>query len=485
MPRRASVRSSALPWDVSAVRSLADQAFSRAANAPLVGGNQVRVLRDAEENYPAWERAIREARSTIHVEMYIIHRDETGRRFVDLLASRARAGVRVRLIYDWFGCGWGPYLGLFRPLVKAGGEVRAFNPPSLSSALGWLRRNHRKLIITDARVAYVAGLCVGKMWEGRPERLEQPWRDTGVEIIGPSVADAEHAFAHSWRRTGAEDLEAPPDSPPSDFHPAADGPVHLRLVPTEPFSANLLRVDMLVASLARRRLWITDAYFVGHGLYLEALRRAAHDGVDVRLLLPHGSDVGFTVPLTRTLYRTLLDAGVRIYEWNGTMVHAKTAVADARWARVGSTNLNVTSWIGNWELDVAFDDPGIGQVLEDHFLEDIERSTEITVDPERGKVTHLPGGGGPRARMRRSARRTVRTVSGLGRSLGAAITGSRALEDFEYPPLVIFGVALAALSVVSIIEPRVLAWPTAIFTGWAAVTFLVEAIGIWRRRRRS
>jgi CDP-diacylglycerol--glycerol-3-phosphate 3-phosphatidyltransferase/cardiolipin synthase len=413
--------------------------------------------------------------------MYIIHRDETGRRFIELLAERARAGVTVRLIYDWFGCGWGPLFGLFRRLVRAGGHVRAFNPPSLSSTLGWLRRNHRKLIVADSRIAFVAGLCVGKMWEGRPERGHEPWRDTGVEIVGPSVVDAERAFAASWRLAGGDDL----DPPPAVAHdPSLSGPVHLRLVPTEPFSANLLRADLLITVLARRRLWITDAYFVGHGLYLEALRRAAQDGVDVRLLLPHGSDVGFTVPLTRTLYRTLLQAGVRIFEWNGTMVHAKTAVADSRWSRVGSSNLNVTSWIGNWELDVVFDDAPVSTMLEEHFLDDLERSTEITLDPARGTLSGRPASG-TRALMRRSARRTVRTMTGLGRSLGAAITGSRPLEDFEYPPIAVFGLVLAALAILAVLEPRVLAWPVAVLTGWASVTFLVEAIGLWWRRRRA
>jgi CDP-diacylglycerol--glycerol-3-phosphate 3-phosphatidyltransferase/cardiolipin synthase len=480
MPRRFAARPPPLPADVSAVRTLADQAFSRAANAPLVGGNRVRILRDAAENYPAWDRAIRDARHTIHVEMYIIHHDATGRRFIELLAERARAGVAVRLIYDWFGCGFGPAFGLFRPLIKAGGQVRVFNPPAFNSALGWIRRNHRKLIVTDTAVAFVAGLCVGRMWEGKPERREGPWRDTGVEIIGPSVLQAEQAFVESWRLCGGQlDVPVPPRTAPGE----TEGPVHLRLVPTEPLTANLLRVDLLVATLARRRLWITDAYFVGHGPYLEALRRAARDGVDVRLILPQGSDVGWTVPLTRTLYRTLLKSGVRIFEWNGTMVHAKTAVADSRWARVGSSNLNLTSWIGNWELDVAFDDPETGQILEEHFLDDLDRSTEITYDAARGLLAGRPGGGA-RARVRRSARRTVRTVTGLSRSLGAAITGSRPLEDFEYPPLFVFGLMLAAIAVVSIIEPRVFAWPTAILTGWAAATFLAEAIGLWWRRKQ-
>jgi phosphatidylserine/phosphatidylglycerophosphate/cardiolipin synthase-like enzyme len=204
MSRRSSARPSALPRDFSPLRTLADQAFSRAAGAPLIAGNRVRVLTDATENYPAWARAIIDARQTIHVEMYIIHRDDVGRRFVELLAARARDGVKVRVIYDWFGCGFGPVLGLFRPLIQAGADVRAFNPPTFTSILGWARRDHRKLIVVDGRVAFVSGLCIGRMWEGSKERGQAPWRDTGIEIAGPAVAHAEQAFADMWRLTGGQ-----------------------------------------------------------------------------------------------------------------------------------------------------------------------------------------------------------------------------------------------------------------------------------------
>src|SRR4030095_15393234 len=129
---------------------------------------------------------------------------------------------------------------------------------------------------------------------------------------------------------------------------------------------------------------IADANFVGHGPYVQALQLAAREGVDVRLLLPQGSDVGWTVPVSRALYRTWIDSGVRIFEWNGSMMHAKTAVADSEWARVGSTNLNLNSWVGNWELDVAIENPGIPQHLESHYEEDLDGSREILREGAHG-----------------------------------------------------------------------------------------------------
>jgi phosphatidylserine/phosphatidylglycerophosphate/cardiolipin synthase-like enzyme len=411
--------------------------------------------------------------------MYIFHRDRTGRRFVDLLASRARAGVKVRVAYDWFGCGLGPALGLFRPLIQAGGEVRVFNPPSFRTALGWIRRNHRKLITVDSRVAFVSGLCIGEAWEGIPSRGLEPWRDTGVEIIGPAVAAAEQSFADSWRLAGgAIDAESIPDL--AAIAPA--GEVALRLIPTEPFAAHVLRLDLLVSALARHRLWITDAYFIGTGAYLDALCRAAQDKVDVRILLPQGSDVGWTVPVSRSLYRQLLEAGVRIFEWNGTMVHAKTAVADSRWARIGSTNLNVNSWLGNWELDVAIEHEATASQLEAMYLEDLARSTEIVAATPR-RIRPVTASPKP-PRGSASSRRMLRTVTGVGRTLGAAVTGNRQLEGFEVIPVLAAGIILLTIALTLFLVPRLVAFTVAAITAWSGVTFLAEAVTLWRRNSK-
>jgi hypothetical protein len=195
--------------------------------------------------------------------------------------------------------------------------------------------------------------------------------------------------------------------------------------------------------------------------------------------LPHGSDVGWTVPVSRTLYRSLLQSGVQVYEWTGSMIHAKTAVADSRWARVGSTNLNINSWLGNWELDVAIEDAGVAATMEAQFLDDIAHSVAITLDAD-GRLMAAPQPR-PQGRARRSARRVAREVTGVARSLGAAVTGSRPLEDFEAGPLLVLGVTFCAMAALFVVEPRVVVWP-AIFIGlWAGITLLVDA---WRARAR-
>ena len=294
-------------------------------------------------------------------------------------------------------------------------DVRCYNPPRLDQPLGWIGRDHRKCLVVDGEVAFVTGLCVGRMWEGAPERGLAGWRDTGVEVRGPAVAEVAHAFADTWAATGAPlapDEVAAPELP-------AEGDLDLRVVASTPGTAGLYRLDPLVASLARRTLWLTDAYFAGTSTYVQALRSAAQDGVDVRLLVPGaGSDVPVMQAVSRAGYRALLEAGVRVFEWNGPMLHAKTAVADARWARVGSTNLNLASWMGNRELDVVVENEAFGRRMEEMFQDDIGNATEIVlrrwarVRPAGDvRVPRVRGAAGAR-RARRPARCASATPSG-------------------------------------------------------------------------
>lgn len=460
-------------------QNLNDQVFSRTAGAHLIQGNSVRLLRNGEENYPAWLEAIKSARRFVHFENYILHDDDVGTRFSDAFMRRARDGVPVRIIYDWIGCIGRASRSFWRRLREGGVDVRAYNVPRLDQPLGWVARDHRKCLVVDGEAAFVTGLCVGKMWEGTPEKGRGAWRDTGVAIRGPAVAEVARAFADSWAAAGAP---LPPGEAVTAESIKDQGSVHVRVVASTPGSASLYRLDPLIASLARRTLWLTDAYFAGTSVYVQALGAAAADGVDVRLLVPGpGGDIPIMQAISRAGYRTLLQAGVRVFEWNGPMLHAKTAVADARWARVGSTNLNLASWIGNRELDVVIEDAPFGEAMEAMFAEDLMNSTEIVLEP-RWRVR--PAGGVRIRRPRRAGGSSTRAAAGalrIGNAIGSVLTARRIHHPTERTWMIQGGLVLGATAVVGFLWPRILAWPTAFVCLWFGLALVARAL---RRRRK-
>ncbi len=472
-------------WDERAalaqLRELADSALSRAAGAPLLGGNYVRLLKDAQENYPAWLEAIQGATRHIHFESYIIHEDEIGREFAAALKAKAREGVRVRLIYDWMG-GLGKASRRFwRDLRLGGVEVRCYNPPRLDSPLGWVSRDHRKMLAVDGEIAFVTGLCVGRMWAGDPARGMEPWRDTGVEIRGVAVAEIERAFARMWALMG----EPIPENEPAPA-PEAAGEMAVRIVATEPATAGMLRFDQLVAAIARKRVWLTDAYYAGTTTYVQALRAAAMGGVDVRLLVPNGTDIPLLRPLSRAGYRPLLEAGVRVFEWNGVMLHAKTAVADGHWARVGSTNLNIASWFGNCELDAVIEDDSFAAQMEQMYEEDLANSTEVVLDEKRrlrapGEPRHpravRTSGGGSGSRAAAGAVR-------IGHAIGAAFTDRRVLEPVEARLAGAAGLLLCTFAIVFALFPPLFVYPGAALCAWGGLALLYRGFHLYRGRKR-
>lgn len=480
MPRRGYTPYGSL----ASVRSLANQAFSRAADATLIAGNGVRLLEDARENYPAWLEAIEGAQHHVYFENYIIRDDETGRMFAEAFIRKALEGVRVRLIYDWLGGNGKASRSFWEELRKGGVDVRCYNPPRLDSPLGWLSRDHRKMLSVDGAVGFITGLCVGNEWAGAPDGKTAPWRDTGVEVRGPAVTEIEQAFAQMWELTGdpipnEELIELEP--------PAPAGDKHLRIIASVPATAGVFRLDQMVASLARERLWLTDAYFAGTTIYVQALRIAARDGVDVRLLVPHATDLPLLQPLSRAGYRTLLEAGVRVFEWNGTMLHAKTMVADGRWARVGSTNLNIASWLGNAELDAVIEDEAFAHEMEAMYLKDLTNATEIVLDQRRRLRT--PGGTHPRYththRNRGSAGPAAAGALRISNVLGAAVTDRRTLEPVEARIMLATGLILLILAGVLIFVPFLLVYPVILAFTWIAVTLLMKASKTYARTRKK
>ncbi|HTH67472.1 MAG TPA: phospholipase D-like domain-containing protein [Rhodanobacter sp.] len=463
-------------------RLLAEQALSRAAGAPLLNGNAVELLIDAAAHYDAWLTAIRGARQRVLLENYIIRDDEVGRAFRDALVERAQSGVFVAVVVDWIGC-FGQSRGSFwAPLRAAGGEVRVFNPPQLGEPFGWISRDHRKLLVVDGVHGFLSGVCISAKWLGDPARDVPPWRDTGVALRGPAVAELETAFAQSWGEIGASLREFVPIPAPA----TPPGHVSLRLIATQPATAGMYRLDQLIASMARKTLWLTDAYFVGLAPYVQALVAAARDDVDVRLLVPGSSDIPVVAGMSRSGYRVLLKAGIRVFEWNGSMLHAKTAVADGQWARVGSSNLNIASWLSNRELDVAVEDAGFAGQLAEQYERDLGNATEIVLARRRrrGSGEHVRSSESRPPRVRHAGGSSGRAAAGalrIANSVGAALANRRVLGDTSSGPLVIGTIALAALAVIAFAWPTWIGWPFGVIAAWFALNLGIRS---WRDRKR-
>ena len=463
--------------DAKPLRLLAEQAFSRAAGAPLLGGNALELLIDAAAHFEAWLKAIRGAQQRVLLENYIIRDDEIGRQFRDALADRAGAGVVVLVVVDWLGCLGQSGRSFWDPLRAAGGQVRVFNPPKLGEPFGWMSRDHRKLLVVDGSYGSLSGVCISGKWLGSPARKIPPWRDTGVGLHGPAAAELEGAFLQSWNAMG----------PALDAFPLNDcqtaGTVAVRVIATQPATGSVYRLDQLIASMARRNLWLSDAYFVGITPYVQALVAAARDGVDVRLLVPGSSDIPPIARMSRSGYRPLLEAGIRVFEWNGSMLHAKTAVADGQWARVGSSNLNISSWLGNCEVDIAVEDAGFASLLAAQYELDLQNATEIVLAPRRFRRGEQIRSGTPRApRTARAGGSSARAAAGalrIANSVSAALGNRRVLGDEAGFPWLRTSIVFMVVAVVAVLWPAVIGWPFGALAAWVALNLVVRG---WRRR---
>src|SRR5215213_598279 len=479
----AQLSSLARHWQRGADENCLDRAFARIADSELRTGNAITLLRDAQENYPAWLAAIRSAESVVHFENFIIADDETGREFAAALMERAKAGVRVRVLYDWLGSSGRALPPFWTRLERAGVHVRVFNPPRLTAPF-WIRRNHRKLITVDHRIGFVSGLCIADRWTGSADA--EPWRDTGVAVEGPAVADLDTAFAGSWGLTGdplpSDELSDAATIPPAGIVPA-------RVISGGPGMYRTYRLDQFVAATAQRTLWLTDAYFVATTSYVQALAEAARDGVDVRILVPGTSDVPMLQPVVRAGYRPLIENGIRVFEWNGTMLHAKTAVADGRWSRVGSTNLNLSSWATNWELDVVVEDEDFAGAMEAMYLQDLASATEIVpgrTTRRRQALNLRPRRGRLRTHKRTFARLAAGAVA-LSNTVGTAMGSSRSLTATEARSIVAIGAMLIVAAVLITVLPVLIVSPLVITLARFGIALLARAFRlqrrVWRFRR--
>jgi cardiolipin synthase len=329
--------------------------------------------------------AIADAHESVALECYLVSADVVGNQFADALVEAAGRGVRVRMIADWVGSR-GATRAYWKRLRDAGIEVRIFNPPGMRPWLGMLPRDHRKLLVVDDAVGITGGFGLSEEWSGGMRRRKTaPWRDTAVRIEGPAATDMTSAFESMWHRANFEerrlrrwrrrDLVRP--SRGADTDPVTAQSAVVGIVEGEPWRLRVSRALQVQAVSAERCIWIASAYFYPSSAELEALAGAAQDGVDVRVLVPSKYDHPWVRRLTQRVYHRLLRNGVRIWEWNGVMMHAKTSVVDTHWVRVGSTDFNPLGIAINYELDAIIEDAALGQQAVEMYLTDLERSTEI------------------------------------------------------------------------------------------------------------
>lgn len=360
------------------------RALWRIASADVTAGNVVELYSDGDEVFDAMVELIDGAVETVALESYIFRHDSTGQRIARALARAARRGVAVRVLGDWIGMrGTAP--SFVRQMRQSGVEVRIFNPPGLRRWLGLVPRDHRKLLVVDSAVGITGGVGIGDEWRRgllRPRRT--PWRDRSACIRGPAGADLMNAFESIWRRASGERLprstrilQRAARRGSAGIEPTKAPPALVAVVEGEPGRMRVGRVLHLQAAAAERSIWLATAYFIPSFAEVDALTGAADDGIDVRLLLPSRNDHPWVYHYQRRYYRRLLAHGVRIWEWQGDMMHAKTSVVDGHWTRVGSTDYNPLGVAVNFELDVYVNDGSVGARAEDLFMSELAMSREV------------------------------------------------------------------------------------------------------------
>lgn len=456
-----------------------DRALARASDARLREGNRLSLLKDGPATYEDWLEAISRAQRWVHLDNYIFKNDATGKKFAAALAQKASEGVRVRVLHDWFGCMDVPR-SFWKELQKAGVAVRAVNPPTLGAPLGAIRRDHRKLVAVDGEYASTGGVCISDGWLVRSPETGLPYRDTAVRVHGPAVADLERAFADLWDQAG-EPL--PADERPEPGRTPVAGEAAARVVVQEPRKMRTLRMLELLTAGVERRLWITDAYFLSLPILTQALMATARDGVDVRVLVPATNDLPWIGAASRVGYRQFLEAGVRIFEYGGPMIHAKTVVADGWWSKVGSTNLNFSSLAANWEIDLVAEDRDFASRMEDLFEEDLANAREVRL--VRTVTTAKVRPDRPIDTSNRGARRGA-VGSGSGSASTLVRVGRVTLQKSGAPldtrEHLLAGAASGGLLGVSLLGarfPRLLAWPL------AALGLLLGGLGVARTVRSA
>lgn len=350
--------------------------LSALTEGTLHSRNRARVFTDGAAFYGAELAAIRQAKRFIHMERYILSEGRVADQIIHALEERARAGVKVRLVFDALG-GRVPD-SFFSKLREAGGRAAYYHPIRWYTWPRMNNRTHRELVVVDGDLALVGGAGIGDLWR-YSDMGEPAWRDTMVQLTGGAVAGVQAVFAENWLESTGEILFD------SAYFPAAraDGSTTALVVSSSPATGRSTQARILFQSLiaaARKEIHVNSPYFLpDESLQDELIRAVRQRGVKVRIVVPgEYADHRLTRRASRGLYGPLLDGGVEIYEYRPSMIHAKIMVVDGTWSVVGSTNMDSRSFALNDEISVALLDPALAGQLNQDFNRDVERSRRIT-----------------------------------------------------------------------------------------------------------
>lgn len=352
-----------------------ESAVSRYCASPALmsAGNALTLLQDGAQAYPSMLEAIEKASSCVCLETYILRSDRTGERFASALAAAAKRGVSCRVLFDSIGS-WNVSPDFLHRLEHAGVKVHEYRPPR-SRPLPWdmHRRDHRKILTVDGKAAFVGGINIGDEYAPVEEGGEG-WRDNHIRVEGPAAWELEASFLSLWRRETREKVRPSPRPPPGP------SPARVRTVTNENWIMRhrIRRAYLHALRRAERSIEIANAYFIPDRFIRRALKKAAARGVSVRLLAPSRSDAASVLHASRRLYEELLSAGIRIFRYNGAVLHSKTVVVDRAWCAVGSYNMDHRSLFHNLEVNLSIVDPEFAEALGRSFESDIENSTEIS-----------------------------------------------------------------------------------------------------------
>jgi cardiolipin synthase len=345
-------------------------------------GNRVELLHGGGKAFPAMLDGIRSARSHVHLETYILRSDRTGRSFQEALIERAKAGVRVRVLFDSLGS-IGISVRYLRKLEQAGVEWVEFHPVApWRPRWGLSRRDHQKILVVDDRLAFIGGLNVGDEYAPEPEG--GGWHDMHARVEGEVVLDLARLFRRTWILGGGQAIQGPGRSvrgEPLERGPAP-GPVLARAIDNYGLRnrGRMHRAYRFAMRRARESIVLMNAYFIPDLRLRRELRNAVRRGVSVRVLVPAASDVWLVQLASRYLYSRLLRAGVRIFEFPERMMHAKVAAIDGLWSTIGSFNLDRRSMFHNLEAGLVLIDGGFAKRLEEEFDEHAARCDEIDLE---------------------------------------------------------------------------------------------------------